>query len=243
MEFEKFQNPIQWWLRKGEPSWLEGASMFQRAVRLSVVLGILGSLSGWLTAIFAFAAIALGPLFLTMPFIPVGPILTWLAICIGPGFFFGLGVLVPLSRWKGIQGWEWDTGSIGVSSVVSVIANYAFAMSMFEDDRTSSFIFANFLGAPFLLMSMNDLRNWISWLAVPVTVTLVSVISGFTLPLQSFGNSPLSLLVPGEIGLFVGTGLLYSSFQCIVAIGLGVQLWWPEEAKIVKSTSLECSVE
>ena len=51
IQFAPFAHPLRWLLRRGEPSWLENESRWWvRAFRVSLVLGLLGTASGWLAA-------------------------------------------------------------------------------------------------------------------------------------------------------------------------------------------------
>lgn len=225
IEFAQFVHPQRWWLRRGEPPWLDDSRWWARAFRVSLVLGVMGTATGWLTVIAA------------------ASLRTWesqhgsypnseLVIFLGPGFWFGLGVLMPLSRWLG-RGWVMSLLAIPMSMFASLcgIMGFLFAdpimgsgLYAVPGGKEAAGFYAGFAGAFVVAVWMGHPRRKSAWLAGALAAGLASLSGGIVFLAQS--NWELKP-VPSGIRELLEPALVYVSFQSLTAAGLGVRLWQP----------------
>jgi hypothetical protein len=224
IEFSKFAQPQQWLLRRREPPWLEDERWPVRAFRVTLALGLMGAASGWVTVGGLTVQNALEPL--------IGNTNAELGLLIGPGFWFGMMVLVPLSRCLG-RGWIMTLFAVPVS----MFASYAGVMTLvfvspilratpgwIPGGRNAAGFYAGLVGAGLLGVWMGHFRHFSAWLAGAAAALLAGTACGLYFAMQP---EWIVSIVPRRIGEILTVGLLYVSFQSLTAAGLGVRLWWP----------------
>lgn len=224
IEFAQFAHPQRWWLRHGPPPWLDDPRWTVRAFRTTLVLGLMGTASGWLSVLGLFT------LGLLESF--VGKLPAWITegafgLLCGPGFWFGLGVLLPLSRWLG-RNWIFSLLSVpasmfacycGVATLflVDPIMGPSPDWAPFED---SGWLFGGLTGAAIVSLWMGNPLQKSAWLA-GFTATVLAAAGCGVLP-WLMENNPPWLSQFQELLRFSGP---YVTFQSLAAIGLGVRLW------------------
>ncbi len=224
IEFAQFAHPQRWWLRRGPPPWLEDDRWWVRAFRVSLVLGAMGTASGWMTVIGGYLLQSLEPLF--------GASSAELSILLGPGLWFGLGTLMPLSRWLG-RGWIMTVLAVPVSMLACYLGfmTFFFAGQILRSGpsplpwgKELPGFYAGFAGAFVIAVWMGHPLKRSAWLAVLLASGLASLFCEFFFLGGALSqNSPL---VPGPWGDVMKTSTLYAGFQSLTAIGLGARLWW-----------------
>ena len=213
IEFDKFANPTSWLWECGPPEWLDDPRWPVRAMRASWVLGILGFASFCITTAYFFAVPMHAPIAVSLLF--------------APGFWFGLVVLMPLSRWLG-RGWIMTFLAVPISILASWCGAIAFIGSC---------------GTPFIIPEARNSQNSISFGGFGggfVVALMVSVWMGHPRQRQSWraglyatavatlgcGFGLLFFGVRGFDGYSVvmhGAGLF--TLQCVVPVCLGMRLW------------------
>ena len=224
IEYGKFAYPQRWWLQRGRPEWLDDSRWEVRAFRATVFLGLMGSASGGLSAV---SLVSLSHLWkLVCGRADIFEILLFL----GPGFWFGLVTLVPLSRWLG-RGWIMTGLAVPISMLASFCGVTAFLVvdpfmgespKWIPGGRKASGFYAGFIGAFIVSLWMGHPRKKLAWLSGLLAVTLATLGCGLLFLRDS--TPPFGDLAPQFTG-FLGLVALYQIFQCLVAIGLGVRLW------------------
>jgi hypothetical protein len=209
-----FRNAPQWWLARGCPPTFGNE---RRALQTSVLLGATGLASGWLSAL----------LLLVNSIIHIHEEgLFWM-----PGAVFGLIVLVPLSRWTG-RNWFAAVFAIPVSTGAYWTAIYVYLENapLFGSGRLDPWLAGCLGGAS----AMAILSVWMAplragrWLAVliPAGVSAGAVagaISGYGLDMDGTPASPPMFDVMWQLGHM---SLVFTPFQTIAAMALGLRLWW-----------------
>lgn len=225
IEFAHFSRPHRWWLRRGPPPWLDDPRWWVRAFRSSLVLGLMGTASGWLSVIGMFLMSLLDRL--------VGKLPAWITeglfgLLCGPGLWFAIGVLIPLSRWLG-RHWVFSLLSVPVS----MFACYCGVMTLLLVDPImapspdwapfddSGWLFAGLVGAAVVCIWMGNPFQKSAWLA-GFAASILAAIGCGVLPWMAENNSPW-LAQSQELLRFSGP---YVTFQSLTAIGLGIRLWW-----------------
>lgn len=238
IEFAQFAHPQRWWLRRGPPPWLEDSRWWVRAFRMSLVLALVGTVSGW---------VSMGGLLLAkvLDDLTAGSV-RWLTegglgfLC-GPGLFFGVVTLIPLSRWLG-RGWIMTLAAMPVS----MFAMYCSVMSLFfvspimsngpdwvPGGKDAAWFYAGFVGAAIVGIWMGHPLRLNAWLAGLTASTLAGMGCGLYSLAPPEGNMPFA---SGEIGQILRVGMLYVTFQSLAAMGLGMRLWWgTEEFRVPES--------
>lgn len=224
IQFSQFAHPQRWWLRRGPPPWLDDPRWWVRAFRSSLMLGLMGTVTGWLTIGGVFLGEALD--------VMVDGVARWfvegsLGLMCGPGLWFGVGVLIPLSRWLG-RNWIFSVLSVPAS----MFACYCGVTTLFLIDpimgpspdwvrfEDSGSFFAGFVGAVLVSMWMGHPRQRSAWLAGATASILAAIGCGFVSLLMD--NSPPMLSRFTDV---LSSAAPYVTFQSLVAIGLGVRLW------------------
>ena len=224
IEYGKFAHPQRWWLRREPPPWLDDTRWKARAFRATVFLGLLGTVSGSLSALSLVAFSYLWKLVVGKPDI------FEIQIFLGPGFWFGLVTLVPLSRWLG-RGWVMSGLAVPISMLASFCGVTAFLIvepfmgespKWIPGGREASGFYAGFLGAFVVSLWMGHPKKKLAWLSGLLATTLASLGCGLLFLRDS--TPPFGDLAPQLTG-FLGFVAPYQTFQCLTAIGLGVRLW------------------
>lgn len=219
------------WLRRGQPRWLAGQPRNVRAVRASFVLGLAGTMSGWLGwIVMAHCGTFLNSLLCGA--LGADPILvTW----ISPGITFGLLVLIPLSRWHGRHCWF-----SAAASIVSLVA-WATAVGVYcEIDPIGYFSrhephhvmlaggAAGVTGSLIIALWMSP--PWKRWQSMSCgTTVLAGCLAGLTFgwlggacPPPDFPTHPAPAAVVAQS---IYQSFVFSMFHSLVAITLGLPLW------------------
>lgn len=225
IDFSQFAHPQRWWLRRSPPPWLDDPQWIVRAFRASLVLGLMGTASGWLTV--------LGLFTLQLSESLVGKLPAWMTegafgLLCGPGFWFGVGVLLPLSRWLG-RNWVFSLLSVPAS----MFACYCGVTTLFFVDpimgqspdwapwEGSGWFFGGLVGAAIVSLWMGNPVKKSAWLA-GFAASILAAIGCGVLPWLAENHSPW-LSQSRELLQFAGP---YVIFQSLTAIGLGIRLWW-----------------
>lgn len=222
IEFGQFAHPHRWWLRRGPPPWLDDPRWFARAFRVSLVLGLMGTVTGWLTIGASVLLRIIEEEFGRVPY-------SELLLLVGPGLWFGLGVLAPLSRWLD-RGWVMTMFAVPVSMAAIYFATMVYVVVdpsvgdipewVFGDVNMAGFV-AGFVGAAIVSVWMGHVLKRVAWIASLVASTLASLQCGlFFLMLDDLESSWL----PVQSGAIL-FGWLYVGFQSLTDVGLGLRLW------------------
>jgi hypothetical protein len=222
IEFAQFAHPQRWWMRRGQPPWLDDPRWYARAFRASLVLGVMGTATGWLTVGVIFGLKKLEDVVGDLP----GDDLLYseLVILLAPGYCFGLMTLAPLSRWLG-RGWIMTLLSIPASTLACYVGIFvSFAAGSGENPawlKESSPFLAGVAGAAVVAAWMGNPCRKSAWLAGAAAALMAGTACKLHFEFISqtdwWRTSELSEVVIG--GLYVG-------FQSATATGLGVRLWW-----------------
>jgi len=224
IEFAQFAHPSRWWLRRGPPAWLDDPRWFARAFRASLLLGVMGTVTGWLTV----AGIVL--MHIAEPW--AGSLsISEFNLFLGPGLWFGIGVMMPLSRWLG-RGWIMTLLAVPVSmfacycgfiTLLLVHPIMSSRPSEFPGGKDAAGFYAGFVGAAIVSLWMGHPLRKSAWLAGMTASLLASLNCGLYFLAQPDGSM---LPLPGELATIIAQGWLYVGFQSLTAVGLGVRLWW-----------------
>jgi hypothetical protein len=191
--------------------------MSVQAARVSVLMGALGFVAGWVSTLAWWGSARL--------------LNSELGFLVGPGVCFGLVVLIPFSRWCG-RGW-WRTL---FTPAVSAGAYYAAVMAFvansppFGDTNLSQMLGGFVAGGCGAAIVAAWLTPWL-WPRPPVlfwTATLLmgglgGVTTGLAIAQDSspwWGPPELE-----ELSLLVDGSLIFAPYQTLLAIALGMRLW------------------
>lgn len=216
---------MNWLSRHGPRYWLGDPRWYVRAIRVSLVLAVLGSASASLTT----------ACLLVQPF----------SIFVAPGLWFGIVTLIPLSRWLG-RGWILTLLAVPVSVVANLCGVFAyldacslfgkvfgdFARALFGETRILfDGFFGGFVGALIVSAWMGNLKQRQSWIAGFCATAFAALGCGFGRILhddiRAFAGSHWDPLAMSGFARFVIAGLLFYTFQCVVPVCLGARLWFP----------------
>ena len=186
--------------------------------------GLLGSVSGGLSA--------LGLVSLSYLWKLVGGKSDFFEIqlFLGPGFWFGLVTLVPLSRWLG-RGWIMTGLAVPISMLACLCGMAAFLVvepfmgestKWIPGGRDASGFYAGFIGALVVSLWMGHPKKKLAWLSGLLAVTLATLGCGLFFLRDS--TPPFGDIAPQLNGFFFLVAP-YQTFQCLTAIGLGIRLW------------------
>ncbi|MFO0919532.1 MAG: hypothetical protein U0872_14630 [Planctomycetaceae bacterium] len=170
IEFAKFAEPASWLLRRGRPPWLNDPRWYANALRATLVLGLMGITTGWLTVIAARGANFIDA--------QTGGQAHWLSEGVmgaigGPGLWFGLGVLIPLSRWLG-RGWVLTVLVVPVSMLASFCGCWTFlfvspifgvAPTWVPGGKDAAWFYSSLVGATIVSAWMGHPLKKAAWLA------------------------------------------------------------------------------
>jgi hypothetical protein len=200
-----FRGLPRWFLARGCPPPLRDDRRWARGLRTSVLLGLMGLASSWASVFW---------LLIERWLFDVGMLGT---ILFTPGLWFGLIVLLPLSRWVG-RGW--------LASVLSVPASMAAYYTALLQMRPPGSLAGAWGGFGVGLWLMNPRRPSTWWVAPLAAVAgwLPYVILD---QLPDPWNPATGLPALDRLQELIGQNLLFSPFQVLVAMALGVRLWWP----------------
>lgn len=219
--FTQFAHSQWWWLWRGPPPWLEDSPWWARALRLSLVLGFTGAVAAGLTAVMLNTTEGYSAL--------TGLSLNTIQL-FGPGLWFGVGTLVPLSRWLG-RGWIMTLMSVPVAMFSHFCAFMAVWIALVPSGphpprypELGCFC-PGFVAALIVALWMGHPLRKTAWLAAAIAMVMGSIGSGIVLLAETQRLPRLASLGFGE-NVFAAF-CLYASFQSLAAIGLGARLWWP----------------
>ena len=224
IEFGKFARPQRWWLRRGPPPWLEDPRWEARAFRATLFFGLLGTVSGGLSAV---GLISISYL---LKLIGGGQATFEYHLLLGPGFWFGLVTLVPLSRWLG-RGWVMTCLAVPIAMLASFCGmTVGFIVDPFMGESPKWALgghkawgfYAGFIGALVICIWMGHPKKKRAWMSGLLAVTLATLGCGLLFLRDS--TSPFGDIVP-QFSQFLWPVAPYQTFQCLTAIGLGVRLW------------------
>ncbi len=234
IEYGKFAHPQQWWLRREPPPWLDDPRWEARAFRATLFLGLMGTVSGGVSAVGFFSISYL------LKSIGGGQVTSEYHLLLGPGFWFGLVTLVPLSRWLG-RGWVMACLAVpismlasfcGVTSCLFVDPFMGESPKWIPGGREAAGFYAGFIGALVVSLWMGHPRKKLAWLSGLLAVTLATLGCGLIVlrdPSPLFGD------FARQYTGFLGFLAPYQTFQCLTAIGLGVRLWSEEAVETKKA--------
>lgn len=220
-----FAGAHRWWLRNRVPPTLGPAGTRSRAIRTSILLVVMGIVSSWVS----FGALYLDAILLSQGWliVPAGAE----PFGCGPGFVYGIIVLVPLSRLLG-RGWH----ATLLSLVVSAGLYYAAIQLHFAISPILGFTSKPMVGAWYAgLLGGVGVGLWMSRLVclsmmwLPVACGLVASTSySIVFPDRTPGNSaPAPALLRDAVTLLAFVRI-FGTFQVPVAVVLGARLWgWP----------------
>lgn len=222
IEFAQFAHPQRWWLRRGPPPWLDDSRWFARAFRASLILGLLGTVTGWITI---GVILALQKLEDVVGDLPGDDLLySELLILLAPGYCFGLLTLVPLSRWLG-RGWIMSLLAVPSSTFACYVGIFVIIAAGSSKNpewlEESSPFLAGVAGAAVVAAWMGNPRKASAWMAAGAA----SLMAGAACQLHFQFISQNDWWRTSELSEVV-FGWLYVTFQSLAAIGLGVRLWW-----------------
>jgi hypothetical protein len=202
-----FRGLPRWFLARGCPPPLRDDRRWVCGLRASVLLGTLGLAASWASVFW---------LLIERRLFDVGLIGT---ILFTPGLWFGLFVMLPLSRWVG-RGWLVSLLAVPVSTRVN-----------YEVVRLANphwELVAAWGGLGVGLWLCDPRRPRTLWTAAVAAIAGGLPYAAMNL-LDRWDLDP-NAGVPGGfewVNGLVSMNLLFSPFQVLVAMALGVRLWWP----------------
>lgn len=229
IEFSQLAHPHRWWLRRGLPPWLDDPRWYARAFRATLVMGVLGTLSGWLTVA---GMMLVNWVDQSLPGSPKWITEGALGLFCGPGVWFGAGTLIPFSRWLG-RGWLFSLLALPVSMFASCCGIWIFLFvgpimgpepGWIPGGKQAAGFYAGFAGAAVIAVWMGHPQRLEAWLSGISASLLASLVCGlyFVATQQSSVYASLPSVFQGILPL----ASLYVGFQSLTAVGLGVRLWW-----------------
>lgn len=224
IEFDQFAHPLRWWFRREEPPWLKDSRWSVRAFRTSLALGLIGTASGWLTIL---VLVVIKSIKVQLGFFGNDETESVL----GPGLWFALGTLIPLSRWLG-RGWFLTVLSVPASMFASFIGVWTFfyvspifstSPDWIPGGKDWGMFYGGAAGALIVAIWMGHPLRKSAWLSACITMILAG------LACQIFSLLAYkSALLPNFARESLEVGALFVGFQSFAAIGLGIRLWWPK---------------
>lgn len=210
----------RWYFARRCPPPLVDDRRWVRGLRTTFLLGTVGLTSSWISTLWvALEQTLLWPL----PWGDDG------ALVFAPGIVFGLVVLLPLSRWLG-RGWILSGLLVPISTAVYYGSVMLYVQNAFESlwlpvewfGAAAAGLWGGF-GVSVWLIAPRKPRTW-------CLVPLVTVVGGMVtwgMSVTLDGPQPSMPFGLDWLMELLSLNLLLSPFQVLVAIALGVRLWWP----------------
>lgn len=248
LSLRPFAQPWRWWLARGCPPPFQDERKWVRVLRVSLLLGLLGTLSAWVSAVWLQIE--------HLVFEPPNSFIWLGSLFVSPGLWFGLIVLLPVSRWRG-RNWVHSLLAIPVSGLCLFGAIYLwvgigsayrtqFPLDEYPDPPYAEFVCWCCLG----LIGAGLLQIWMTDWTRPgkvtrvVPVLLAGVCGTAMTALMGGVDGPDRF--PYDLPEFVRAVLvlqtLLGPFQMLVAIALGIPFWNPVQGP-VKSSPTELEAE
>lgn len=215
-----FRGARRWWLARGCPPTVCDVRRWVRAVRVSALLGLTGLASSWVSSAW--------PLIGALEELAPG-INGEYGLVFWPGVAFGAVVLLPMSRWMG-RGWWLSLAAIPVSAAL-----YFNAVGLFfathnllngsARDATWGGCLAGLLGGAGVGVWMCHVTRPRTWL-VALLAGIAGGLGGLATGVNWHGER---LPLPSEVewlGWILAMNFCFSPFQVLVALAVGVRLWW-----------------
>jgi hypothetical protein len=215
-----FHGIHHWFLADGCPPTVGSDRFWMRALRVTVLLGSLGVISGCLSSLIARLPT---PVLYSIPLGSTGSSVVINVAIPLIGLLYGALVLLPLLRWSG-QSWVIAGLSLPVSSVAFLIAVWTAAHLVYLSWPSA---LGGAVGAGTVGVLMTPWRRPAFWWLLPASV-LVGACAGF-----AYGKLLLAFTRPFPAGWlellasYGSTAAAYSLFQASLAVTLGVRLWFP----------------
>lgn len=210
-----------WWYRPGLPPTLQHARSDVRLVRMLTLMFVLGSLSTAACQAWMWCERVIDLSGINWPYKGGG-------LMFLPGIWFGLFVLIPLSRWQG-RSWWVTIPAVAVSAGIywaAVLSFLQFAPVMDSGGDDTALWRAGFaagtVGGLGLWCWMNppwSCRSWFilgpTWLAAVVGALIFAIL---------FDNEPYSSIMPDIVGQLFSIAAMFGPFHIGVAMALGLRL-------------------
>lgn len=212
-----FRHAPRWWLARECPPTVRHPRFWMQVLRVSILLGAIGFVAGWVSTFVLRLDALLSE--------------SGLGLVAGPGACFGLVVLIPLSRWCGRAWWSTLFAPVVAAgayytAVFVYLGNVPIWGSPHMPPAAAGFI-AGACGAAVVAAWMTP---WL-WPRPPVLFFLVNIVLG------GLGGTATGLTMqldappsPGppqleELNRLVGISLMFTPYQTLLALGLGMRLW------------------
>lgn len=212
-----------WWYRRGLPPTLQHPRIDVRLVRMLTLMGGLGCLSTAACQAWMWCERVLDVSGINWPYKGGGLMLL-------PGVWFGLFVLIPLSRWQGRSWWA-TLPAVAVSAGIywlAVISFLQFAPIMSPSSSDKSWwlagLSAGTVGGLGLWCWMNPPWFRRSWFVLGPT--WVAAVLGSLVFAIVFDHEPRSAFFPDFVSHLVAFAEMFGPFHIGVAMALGLQLVW-----------------
>jgi|GEM_PF-2118991 len=231
--------PWRWWLARGCPPPFQDDRKWVRVLRVSLLLGLLGTLSAWVSAVW----LQMESLLWEPPnsFLWIGSLLY------SPGLWFGLIVLLPVSRWRG-RNWIASLLAIPVSAGCLIGALFTWAWLgavikwQFPLQDWSGRVFEVLgaaalggIGGAYVQFWMTDWtrpgrrkRAWPTIIAGASALILTMLLGGTT--------DPIPYTLPDVLREILAMQRMLGPFQTLVAMALGIPFWNPVQSPIKLSS-------
>ncbi|MDZ4687018.1 MAG: hypothetical protein SH850_18230, partial [Planctomycetaceae bacterium] len=222
-----FRGLPRWYFARGCPPTLARELQWVRAARTTILLGTIGLATSWISTLWLFGERSLP---FASPFGKEG------SMVFSPGAWFGLLVLVPLSRWLG-RGWTVSSLLVPISTAVYFGAVHLYLRNAFNSDFLSNDLLGGMacglwggFGVSVWFIRLRRPRTW--WL-----VPWVAFVGGVVTYGMTVAPSPERLSLPFGLDWLIelfAMNLLFSPFQAFVAMALGARLWWNPPAQLTE---------
>lgn len=221
----QFARPQRWWLARGVPPALHDLRRWVRALRTTLLLGVMGLASASVSTAFPLISLFLNAIASGREYGEFG-LLVW------PGLVFGGVVLLPVSRWCGRNWWAAvlavfvSIGCYYVSVSLYLEWNPLFGNKAFSPEVAGALAgLIGGAGVGLWMLPWRRPRRWWTLMAVAAAGGLGGLLTG------AGWRADWNISVPSGLdwlrGL-IGLNLCFSPFQGLVAVALGLRLWWDE---------------
>ncbi|MDZ4686564.1 MAG: hypothetical protein SH850_15955, partial [Planctomycetaceae bacterium] len=161
-----FHGIHRWYFARGCPPTVRSDRGWVQGLRLSILLGVMGVVSGWLSTLIGRIP---SPVLFTFPTLDSAPGMVSVS-SFAMGATYGLLVLMPLSRWLG-RPWMMAVASVPVSSATFVLAMWV-ALRHLQSETYDSLMVAGAVGggvlAVWMIPSFRFRTGWLIALAALV---------------------------------------------------------------------------